>query len=838
MRLELAIALSCLALPLLLRAAEFGYVALASRVGGSASLTFLVRIVLAVACVLLPAVLMGGTLPVLARHAIGEVHETRAKVAVLYSLNSFGAVLGAAVAGFVTLPLLGVYASLGVAALLNLVAAALLWGPARRESADVSGAPDRAEPVAPAGTETYGPLQYRVALAALALSGFAAMGYEVLFTRVISLSFGSSTYSFTVMLMSFITGISLGSAIVSRLRIRRPLFLLGVSQLLVMIALLAVTPLVSRLPYLIGLLRIELGHADLGFELFQVAKAGLCLAVLLLPTTCLGLSFPIVAQIQARGAHDIGGRVGTTYAWNTVGNVLGVVVTSLLLLPWLGLLGSFHWNFGLNLLAGLGLLAVAPTPSAGRRLGPVFAAAASIALYATLGGGWLQPLQMSRNHLRMTAPDPEDPAGVGADHPTASFEAWKQRYVAQPGEAHQMRFAEDAYASVLAIDDGGEAFLYVNTKPDASTRQDLQTQMLLAHAPLFLNPHARSLLVIGYGSGITIGSALQHPIERADVVEISQAVIDVDPVFSEWNYDALEDPRVQVHLEDAQGFLRTSGGRYDVIISEPTNPWIAGVSGLFTVEFFERVRDRLAPGGVAAIWIQQYNTSRDTVQLILRTLSAVFPQVSLWHSPNYLDLVAVASEGSLEPDFAAMEARFDRREIRNDIARMGVPNLASYLIQNAVGPQRFRTSLEPGRVNTIAHQRLEYVAPRDFFHDATSSWLQEIDPLRQGTPPPTDALLDRYALWRQSVGDPLRPDELEYVASRSREPTAEALRARASDEALLARPGARPARGGVSKPSDMGLYEAAYWWNRFKEEGRASDAAAYLRRAASLVENP
>src|SRR5262249_24421013 len=160
---------------------------------------------------------------------------------------------------------------------------------------------------------------YRLTLLALGLSGFAAMGYEVVFVRIISLSFGSSTYSFTVMLMCFIAGTALGSALVLRLRVRQPLWWLAAAQLLVLTPLVAVTPLVSRLPYLTGLLRIAFRDEPNGFGLFQLASAGLCLAVLLVPTACLGFGFPLVAQIQARHPRDLGSRVGTTYAWNTVG---------------------------------------------------------------------------------------------------------------------------------------------------------------------------------------------------------------------------------------------------------------------------------------------------------------------------------------------------------------------------------------------------------------------------------------------------------------------------------------------------------------------------------------
>jgi spermidine synthase/MFS family permease len=839
-RLEVTIAAYCLLMPLLLGVASSAYVAIASQVFESTGLTFAIRFSLAIVCILLPAVLMGGTLPVLARHAIPQVSETRLKIGRLYSLNSLGAVAGAALAGFITLPLLGVSASLGLASLLNLAAGALVWPAARREreQASAADAGAREEPPAQAPAEpkeTYGPLQYRVTLVALALSGFAAMGYEVLFARVIALGFGSTAYSFTVMLMAFISGIALGSAIIARGRIERPLLVLGMSQLVVVVALLAATPLVSRIPYWTGLMRLALRDASLGFELFQFGKAGMCLAILLVPTACLGFGFPLVAQIQARARGDIARRVGTTYAWNTAGNVVGTLATSLALIPALGLLGAFNVNFALNALAGLSILAVSVRAPAA----PRWAAAAGTLLvgfvYLQAGGDWLDPLQKSLNPIRMQRPPSTLSAAELAVHPTTSFAAWRDTFVLDPEDVDVARFEEDAYGNVLAIERAGEAILYVNTKADASTKQDLATQMLVGHLPLFLNPDAESVLIIGHGSGVTAGSALLHPVKHADIVEISRAVLAVDPVFAEWNYHVLSDPRVEVHVDDAQSFLRTVPRKYDVIISEPTNPWISGVSGLFTVEFYRELRAKLAPGGVAAIWFQQYELSDESAMLILRTVNSVFPSMSLWRSPDYNDVIVVVGAEPVLPDFAAMEARFERREIRNDIARMGVPNLASLLIHHVMGAERLQRALLPGPINSAGHQRLEYLAPRDLFHGFGSGFLKVADPLRSGLAPPTDILLDRYAEWRRASGDAIHRDELEYVASRSGATFSAAIRARADQNSGPRAAGATSARGGVAKPEDMDLYEAAYWSNRYRSAGEQATAAPYLQRAASLL---
>jgi spermidine synthase len=674
-----------------------------------------------------------------------------------------------------------------------------------------------------------------VTLFALGLSGFAAMGYEVLFVRVIALSFGLSAYSFTVMLMSFITGISLGGAIVSRLRVERPLWFFGLIQLVVLASFLAVTPFISRLPYLVALLRIELQDTSLGFELYQVGKAALCLGVLLLPTTCLGMSFPLVAQIQARRTQEVGSRVGSTYAWNTTGNVVGTIATSLLLLPALGLLGAFHFNFGLNLIAGLAVLLVAGDAPVSRRLLASTAAAVLTIVYFVAGNGWLDPLILSRNHLRLrSGPDPSAGPQARALHPSTSFEAWKEGYLARNARETRLRIEEDSHATVLAYGVGQNTSLYVNTKPDAATFGDLSTQMLLGHVPLFLAPQARSILVIGHGSGITAGSALRHPVERMDIVEISRAVLKVDWMFAPSNYHVLDDQRVQVYLEDGQSFLRTVPTKYDVIISEPSNPWIAGMADLFTVEFFEAARDRLNPGGLVVIWFQRYEQTEPSTKLLLRTIGSVFPYFHLWRSTDYLDVIAVGSMDPIEPNFVEMEDRFDNPSVRNDLTRIGVSSLAGLLIHHAISENRVRALISHGPLNTTAHQRLEYIAPRAFFSGESSLLIPRSDPLFLSKGPEKGIFLDRYTAYRAAAGDPCSRGELSDMVRRHPGRLGALIQERAQRAPVRSRRPIRAARGRVPEPSTSGYYEAAYWASRFQGEGKGEKAIAFSRRAAVL----
>ncbi|MFA9420804.1 MAG: spermidine synthase, partial [Gammaproteobacteria bacterium] len=433
-----------------------------------------------------------------------------------------------------------------------------------------------------------------------------------------------------------------------------------------------------------------------------------------------------------------------------------------------------------------------------------------------------------------SGPEATASAADRARHPASSFDAWRQRYVVDPEKAKYYYFEEDAQTTVLGINKGRTIYLYVNGKPDAGTAADLPTQVLLGHLPMFLVPDARNVLVIGHGSGITSGSMTRHPVEQVDIVEISPGVLNADSIFTEFNYRVLDDPRVRTHLDDAQSFLRAVPRSYDLIISEPSNPWVAGVSGLFTQEFFKAMSAKLNPGGLAVVWFHTYEQSDEEVNLVMRTIESVFPYAIVGRSPNYLDIILIASNDPIEPDFEAMENRFDLPAVRNDLASIGIPNLASMLFLYTLTQERFHNVLPAGPLNTIAHQRLEYRAPISLFYNKSSHFLKRIDPLRRGAPADS-MILGRYFSYRAAAGEPVRDDELEDVMRRAyKKRAASILRGLPLIEGTLARPPDRSARGLLPDPGTAGKYEAIFWKYRFQKEGRPDLALPYSRRLQTL----
>jgi spermidine synthase len=285
---------------------------------------------------------------------------------------------------------------------------------------------------------------------------------------------------------------------------------------------------------------------------------------------------------------------------------------------------------------------------------------------------------------------------------------------------------------------------------------------------MFLAPRARTALVIGHGVGITAGAILRHQPERLDLVEISPAVLRLDPLFANDNDYVLTDPRVHVHVDDGQSFLRTTPTRYDVIVSEPSNPWIAGIGDLFTVDFFRAARDRLNPGGVFTFWFHTYAQTDDTTRLLLRSLGVVFPHVQLWSDSQVGNVIAVAGAAPLSLDFADAERRFTDPAVARDLERIDVPSLAALLVLHRRSQSYPWPALGPGPVNTVAHERLRYAAPRALFSGWNSFFVETQDPLLlDPLPPGTTAqasLFEQYVSWRAGRGDPMRAAEYETVA--------------------------------------------------------------------------
>ncbi len=679
------------------------------------------RLLFSVGTILLPTVLMGGTLPLLIRLLSRSMEGLSSTVAGLYVVNSAGGVLGIGLTAFWSLEALGLRATLMGAAALNLGvgAVALLVSGWLREERGAAGdvASEPAGRAAAMESEMGGNARsaLRLAVAAAGVSGFVAMLYQVGWTRLLALALGSSTHAFALMLMTFILGLTLGAWLVA---VRPPrggaLAAFGWVELALAVTVGVTLFTYEFLPYWFGRLAELLVRRAETYPLYQFIQGLICVAVMFLPTFWLGMTLPLACRAATPALGRAGSSAGRVFASNTMGAVLGAALTGLWLMPWLGLARTFAVGVGANALIGVVVLC-----RTGVRHRAGLVASVGVGLAALWGASvwFLDPVW--RGSLTL---------GVWRQTELAS--SWREfHHTVRTAPVLYHRDGAGASVSVLRnllVTNG--LYLKVNGKTDASMPNDASTQLLLGHVPMFLRPEATNVLVIGLGSGMTAGAVAAHPTpQRIDVVEILPEVLEAAEWFAPHNRRVLEDPRVRVTVDDAKSFLLMNDRRYGVIISEPSNPWMAGVAGVFTAEFYAECRAHLEPGGLMVQWVQLYEFSDEGMDLVLATFGRIFPYVSVWHT-DAADVLLVGSMQPLAGDFAAMRARLSDQAVRADLDRVQLANLPLLLshemISSVHGAHVPRTD---SPVHSDYYPVLEYQAQRDFFARRMVGRFRQLD---------------------------------------------------------------------------------------------------------------
>jgi spermidine synthase len=740
--LEAAVAVYAVVFPGVLHFAKSTYLVFAGAGHPEGLPLIAVKGLIAVIVVLPAATLLGGTIPALARQAAGSGGAGETGLGRLYAANSFGAVLGCWFADFGLLPAFGLRNSTLAAAGLSLSAAMGAFLLSRRPGGSNRGAlaPSASNGPAPADFEQ--PIRRRAAVLGAALSGAAGMVFEVAWMRMLALVLGSTTHAFSWMLSAFIAGITLGAAWIGMWpgggnALRR--FAVYQGALAALAA--ASMPFWGGLPFFFARASTWLAPDPAAYLPYSLLQGAVCFAAMVPPAFCLGAALPLAYQAAGADLHRVGGRVGGVFAANTIGGAAGALLAGLVLMPAFGLAGAVGAGIGLSVAAG-GVAWAA----AGGSFRPVRAAVAiglAVACpwmgWAVFGDEWRRALTLGLWR---------DPRSV------ASYAEFRSLI-----RENRLVFHRDGAAatvSVNAFNDGvsEQLVLRVNGKPDASTSGDMATQLLLGHLPLLMHPQSSRVLVVGLGGGITSGAVLQHPsVARVDTVEIAPEVADAARLFAKWNHGALDDPRLKLMIEDARSVLQRPGDPYDVVVSEPSNPWIAGVAGLFTTEFYRHCRDRLAPNGLLVQWIHLYDNQQPALDLVLRTLSSVFPRVSLWRSQQR-DLILIASTGAQGADLDATLARFEHPSVRADLERIGLARPAVLFSRELIGDGEGGWLVDAvGAVQTEDRPRLEYLAQPGFFaHQSALAWLGADQMLS----PRADLLLTRFLKVRRLATDDYR----------------------------------------------------------------------------------
>jgi len=615
---------------------DWSYATLLPSIGAD-GMALAAKLALSCALILPQSVLLGATFPLM---SAGLVRATQARgeaIAMLYFSNSLGAAAGVLASGFVLIAWVGLPGTLRTAGIVNLVLAAAVALLARPAGASAP------IPVRSEGGEHPARLLLWVAM----LTGLASFIYEICWIRMLSLVLGASTHSFELMLSTFILGLALGGLAVRRLvdSAASPERLLGWVQVAMGLAALATLPVYDRSFELMEYLMKGLARSEAGYLFFNLSGQGISALIMLPATFCAGMTLPLITgALLRRGAGER--AIGQVYAANTLGAIAGVLLAVHAGLPLLGLKGTLI--LGALIDAGLGLTLL-------YRFAPQrwpFAASAAACLLAFLPMAALFEL----NANKMTA-------GV-----------FRHGDLASSADAKILFNKDGKTATVHLVRYGDATSIRTNGKSDGSINMDREglrgsdeiTMVLTGALPLALKPEARTAAVIGIGTGLTMHALLQSlSLESVETVEIEAAMAEAARGFAPRNSSAFADPRGMILIDDAKTFFSTRNRRYDILVSEPSNPWVSGVASLFTREFYQRVRSHLNPGGILAQWFQLYEIDASLLASVMQALGEAFPHYAIY-APSDHDLLILASMNPLpqRPDATVFEQPALAQEMR------------------------------------------------------------------------------------------------------------------------------------------------------------------------------
>ena len=740
--LELVIALTAIALPSAL--AAFDPLLIRAYADGAAPASYaFARIAVCFSLLGVPAAAMGATYPIavawlcrIETNAVTRDRQPSAAAGALYAANSAGAAAGAIAAGFWLIEWLGVRGTTWVAVILNVAAAAIAYRINRfSASAAVAAAPGQrgkrsARPPKLSGTQRPG-----LAAFAAALSGCAALVYEVLWTRLLALTFGPTTYAFATMAASFITGIAVGSSFGIWIARRSTKASLWLGATLIMTAVSTVVAAAFTASSLaLAVAQDVATHTEVG-SLF-LRQAVTMVLVLLPASLSLGATFSLALAIATAGVESAGRETARVYTANTLGAVTGALSAGLLMVPRFGLEATFLYTSSVLVVTGVAVIAIAASP--------------------------VRPQDDVRPHARRRSTGRQAAAALAAalagivmfripewdrDLITSGAYKYARRMpveVLEPSlRAGYLEYYEEGAAGTVSVRRlAGSRALAIDGKVDASNGGDMLTQRLLGLLPTLLHSNPRDALVIGLGSGVTADAILASgEVRRLDIVEISPQVAEASAYFDRENHDVLRKPQVRLIIGDGRSHLRLSTRQYDVIVSEPSNPWMAGVAALFTREFFEAARARLRDQGIFCQWSHTYEIAEHDLRSIARTFTSVFPDGTMWLVGEG-DLLLIGSAGrGLDQRLPALIDRSQMGAVPTLLAEVGVPPGAApfvLLSMFAGGPRLLAEFGKDAAVQSDDRMSLEFTAARAM-HDPPEGHAARLRALAASTELPAAA---------------------------------------------------------------------------------------------------
>ncbi|MFT6716848.1 MAG: spermidine synthase [Saprospiraceae bacterium] len=683
-------------------------IVVANEWASDSGIVLLLKVFASSFAIIIPTILMGGTLPVLVKCLSERIEEVGKNVAVLYFINSLGAVIGSVLAGFYFLDRFGLTITTYLGATMDFVVGIVFLVIALKLNHNSDEKPIKQQARKNQDVFSISKRQHQIVLLIAGVSGLCAMMYEVAWLRLLIPILSSTTYSFTIILTAFITGITLGSLLVYYLlpKIKNAYLFLGLCQAGIVISILLSLPFYEKLPYYIWH-AVGINNEIGGYGNYLKVQFLYVFLLMVVPTIFMGMSLPVASKLVVTDVNNSGKSVGNVFAINTVGTVIGSLTAGMILIPLVGIKHTVDIAIVLN----CALACIVIFGKLGLKL---FGRIIFVCLLASSLGYYIGHVKQERwaNSIMLS----EIPRKINRKKAPRNFRKFLEK--TERDKTELLYYKEGISGTIVVGKKSGEVFLFTNGKGDANSVGDLQTQSSLGHTPILLHPSPDTVLVIGFGAGHTIGSVMTHPdIKFAQVAEISPEVIDASVHFEHVNERPLDDERLQLIKDDGVSALRLSPYKYDVIISQPSNPWSAGVGNLFTKEFFKDCKSKLRPGGYVAQWFSLYEMDDKSLKLIMRTVLDQFEYVSVW-GIGTSDILLICSETPFHFDLPKMEERYKKVQKHLGKENVSIRTFSAFLSQQYLAStDALRTYADKGELNTEDHPLLELWTPKAYFFD-------------------------------------------------------------------------------------------------------------------------
>lgn len=699
-KLELGVAAAAALSPFLIWLVRQIYLGLGGQealgsVGGTA-----LRLVLSALVLGVPTFLMGGTLPAAVKAAEQAKDLGRRSLGLIYAANTLGAVTGTMWATFAALELLGTRAALWSATAANALVALIALGVAHlamKAAATPGTAPKKPAPPPEAAQTMGATAPQRLVWVAAGLVGFVFLLMELCWYRMLAPILGGSSYTFGLILGVALFGIGIGGLLYAFGSSGRRPTLMTFAFTCILEAFFVGLPLWFGDDLAVWTMVLR----PLGFSGFWtlVGVWGVVAMIVIFPAALVaGYQFPVLIALLGAGDEDVGQHIGVAYAWNTGGAILGSLAGGFGLIPLLGAVGV--WRLGVAVLVVLGLVCVAQVARQGRTETGWLAAIGTLCVLCTVCLVAEGPTAFWRH----------SPIGIG--HVKPEIDSPNYVHALLNARRRPIVWEADGVESSVALHSGNGLSFIVHGKPDGNAIGDAPTQVMSGIVPAALHPKPESALVIGLGTGSTAGWIAAIPsVQRVDAVEFEESILFVASACWQVNQNALENPKLNVILGDGREVLLASDQKYDIIHSEPSNPYRAGIASLFTLEFYQAVAERLEDDGVFGQWIQGYDVAPQTIRTIIATLRTVFPSVEVWETLGGTDLLLVARKQPAQPDLAELRQRLETEPYRTALQDIwgvaGVEGLyAGFVADDGVSAAIL--AQETPRLNTDDRVRIEW----------------------------------------------------------------------------------------------------------------------------------